>query len=72
MDPVCPDRPYQTIATDDIGAFVALAFERPAEFIDRVVQLCRERLSLDQPRALLEQIEAFAARLQHGKRSVGV
>ena len=29
-------------------------------------------LPLDQPRALLDQIEAFAARLQHGKRSVGV
>jgi pimeloyl-ACP methyl ester carboxylesterase len=29
-------------------------------------------LPLNQPRALLDQIEAFAARLQHGKRSVGV
>jgi len=29
-------------------------------------------LPLDQPRALLDQIEAFAARLQHGKKSVGV
>ena len=29
-------------------------------------------LPLDQPRALLDQIEAFAARLQHDKRSVGV
>ena len=30
-DPIRADKPYQTIATDDIGAFVALAFERPAE-----------------------------------------
>src|SRR5215471_10312547 len=29
-------------------------------------------LPLDQPRALLDQLEAFAARLQRGKRSVGV
>jgi pimeloyl-ACP methyl ester carboxylesterase len=29
-------------------------------------------LPLDQPRGLVDQIEAFAARLQHGKRSVGV
>ena len=29
-------------------------------------------LPLDQPHALLDQIEAFAVRLQHGKRSVGV
>jgi hypothetical protein len=28
-DPVRADKPYQTIASDDIGGFVALAFERP-------------------------------------------
>jgi uncharacterized protein YbjT (DUF2867 family) len=33
MDPIRADRPYQTIAIDDIGAFAALAFERPKEFI---------------------------------------
>jgi uncharacterized protein YbjT (DUF2867 family) len=33
MDPVRPDKPYQTIAAEDIGAFAALAFERPKEFI---------------------------------------
>ena len=33
MDPIRADKPYQTIATDDIGAFAALAFERPKEFI---------------------------------------
>src|SRR5262244_1485511 len=27
MDPIRADKPYQTIATDDIGAFAALAFE---------------------------------------------
>jgi len=33
VDPVRADKPYQTIATDDIGAFAALAFERPKDFI---------------------------------------
>src|SRR5690349_13022499 len=33
MDGVRADKPYQTIAVDDIGAFVALAFDRPTEFI---------------------------------------
>ncbi len=33
MDPIRADKPYQTIASNDIGAFVALAFERPKEFI---------------------------------------
>ena len=32
-DPIRGDKTYQTIAADDIGAFVALAFERPTEFI---------------------------------------
>ena len=32
-DPIRGDKPYQTIATDDIGAFAALAFERPKDFI---------------------------------------
>jgi len=32
-DPIRGDKPYQTIATDDIGGFVALAFERPQQFI---------------------------------------
>ena len=31
-DPVHGDKPYQTIASDDIGGFVALAFERPKDF----------------------------------------
>jgi uncharacterized protein YbjT (DUF2867 family) len=33
LDPIRADKPYQTIATEDIGAFAALAFERPEEFI---------------------------------------
>jgi len=38
-DPIRGDKPYQTIATDDIGAFVALAFERPTEFIGRELEI---------------------------------
>src|SRR5262249_10366138 len=33
VHPVRADKPFQTIATDDIGGFVALAFERPQEFM---------------------------------------
>ncbi|HKF57002.1 MAG TPA: NmrA/HSCARG family protein, partial [Blastocatellia bacterium] len=33
MDPIRADKTYQTIATDDIGAFVGLAFERAKDFI---------------------------------------
>jgi uncharacterized protein YbjT (DUF2867 family) len=33
MDPIRGDKPYQTIAAGDIGAFAALAFSRPKEFV---------------------------------------
>jgi uncharacterized protein YbjT (DUF2867 family) len=44
-DPIRGDRPYQTIATDDIGAFVALAFERPAEFIGKELEIAGSELT---------------------------
>src|SRR5499433_922168 len=31
LDPIRADKPYQTIASEDIGTFAALAFERPGE-----------------------------------------
>jgi len=34
VHPVRGDKAFQTIATDDIGAFAALAFERPEEFMN--------------------------------------
>jgi uncharacterized protein YbjT (DUF2867 family) len=39
------DKPYQTIATDDIGAFVALAFDRPAEFIGKELEIAGSELT---------------------------
>lgn len=44
-DPVCADKPYQTIATDDIGAFAALAFERPQEFIGLELEIAGSELT---------------------------
>jgi uncharacterized protein YbjT (DUF2867 family) len=44
-DPIRSDKPYQTIATDDIGAFVALAFERPTEFIGKELELAGSELT---------------------------
>jgi uncharacterized protein YbjT (DUF2867 family) len=44
-DPIGGDKPYQTIATDDIGAFVALAFERPSEFIGRALEIAGSELT---------------------------
>lgn len=44
-DPIRGDKPYQTIATDDIGAFVALAFDRPAEFIGKELEIAGSELT---------------------------
>ena len=44
-DPIRGDKPYQTIATDDIGAFAALAFERPKEFIGAELEIAGSELT---------------------------
>jgi len=45
MDPIRGDKPYQTIASDDIGAFAALAFERPNEFIGTELEIAGSELT---------------------------
>jgi len=45
MDPIRADKPYQTIATDDIGAFAALAFERPKDFIGLELEIAGSELT---------------------------
>lgn len=44
-DPIRGDKPYQTIATDDIGAFAALAFERPKDFIGAELEIAGSELT---------------------------
>ena len=45
LDPVRADKTYQTIAIDDIGAFVALAFDRPKEFIGSELEIAGSELT---------------------------
>jgi uncharacterized protein YbjT (DUF2867 family) len=45
VDPIRADKPYQTIATDDIGAFAALTFERPKEFIGARIEIAGSELT---------------------------
>lgn len=45
VDALRGGKPYQTIATDDIGAFVALAFERPKEFIGLELEIAGSELT---------------------------
>jgi uncharacterized protein YbjT (DUF2867 family) len=45
MDPIRADKPYQTIASEDIGAFAALAFERPKDFIGLELEIAGSELT---------------------------
>lgn len=45
IDPIRGNKPYQTIATADIGAFAALAFERPKEFIGLELEIAGSELT---------------------------
>ena len=44
-DPIRADKPYQTIASEDIGAFAALAFERASEFIGLELEIAGSELT---------------------------
>jgi len=45
MDPIRGNKPYQTIASDDIGAFAALAFSRPQELIGLQIEIAGSELT---------------------------
>ncbi len=45
IDAVRADKPYQLIATDDIGAFVSLAFAQPHRFIGKAIELAGDELT---------------------------
>jgi uncharacterized protein YbjT (DUF2867 family) len=45
MDAIRGDKPYQTIAADDIGAFAALAFSRPRDFIKVELEIAGSQLT---------------------------
>jgi uncharacterized protein YbjT (DUF2867 family) len=44
-DPVHADKPWQTIASDDIGGFVSLAFERPKDFMALELEIAGSELT---------------------------
>lgn len=64
MDPIGPHKPYQTIATDDIGAFAALAFTRPADFIGRALELAGSELTNPQAAEVFSRVLGKRVRFQ--------
>ena len=45
MDPIRADKPYQTIATEDIGAFGALTFSCPRDFVGLELEIAGSELT---------------------------
>jgi uncharacterized protein YbjT (DUF2867 family) len=56
MDPIRPDKPYQTIAADDIGAFAALAFQRPNDFIGLALEIAGSELTNPQAAQVFSRV----------------
>ena len=64
MDPIRADKPYQTIATDDIGAFVAFAFDRPKEFIGAELEIAGSELTNPQAAEIFGRVLGKRVRFQ--------
>jgi uncharacterized protein YbjT (DUF2867 family) len=51
-----PDKPLQMIAADDIGAFAALVFENPQEYIGQGLEIAGDELTELQAVAIMGQV----------------
>jgi uncharacterized protein YbjT (DUF2867 family) len=46
--PLSPDRPFQQVAVDDVGAFAAMVFERRDEWLGREIDLASDERTISQ------------------------
>jgi uncharacterized protein YbjT (DUF2867 family) len=56
LDPIRADKTYQTIASDDIGAFAALAFERPKDFVGVELEIAGSELTNPQAAEVFSRV----------------
>jgi uncharacterized protein YbjT (DUF2867 family) len=56
MDPIRADKPYQLIASDDIGGWAALAFSRPETFIGKAIEIAGDELTNPQIAATFSEV----------------
>jgi len=64
-DPVRGEKPYQTIAVENIGAFAALAFERPSEFIGLELEIAGSELTNIEAAATFSRVLGKPVKFQH-------
>ncbi|MEU8146862.1 NmrA/HSCARG family protein [Nonomuraea sp. NPDC048901] len=62
--PVKPDKPMQLIATDDIGVFAADAFDNPAQFIGRQIELAGDELTFPEVAEIYERVTGTPTRFE--------
>jgi uncharacterized protein YbjT (DUF2867 family) len=56
MDPIQADKPYQTIAAEDIGAFVAHAFDHPKDFLGLELEIAGSELTNPQAAQVFSRV----------------
>jgi uncharacterized protein YbjT (DUF2867 family) len=64
LDPIRADKPYQTIASQDIGAFAALAFERPRDFLGLELEIAGSELTNPQAADVFSRVLGKPVRFQ--------
>ncbi len=64
MDPIRADKPYQTIAAEDIGAFVALSFGCRQEFIGVELEIAGSELTNPQAAEVFSRVLGKRVRFQ--------
>ncbi len=64
MDPIRADKLYQTVATDDIGAFAALAFDSPKRFLRQELELAGSELTNPEAAQVFSRVLGRPVRFQ--------
>lgn len=62
--PIKPDTPLQMIAVEDIGAFAALAFENPVDYLGKAIELAGDELTMLQTVDILSRVLARPVRFE--------
>lgn len=56
LDPVRAEKPFQLVCVDDVGAFVALAFSKPREFIGQAIDIAGDQLTNPEAAAIFARV----------------
>ena len=56
LDPVRAEKPYQLVCVDDVGAFVALVFSKPRDFVGQAIDIAGEQLTNPEAAAIFSRV----------------